>query len=279
MAHMVNPKWGGAQQIEMGSGAIWHDMPNNINEPGKGWMLFDNFSHLPKHASTSGGAVTAALGDYHCYLDQGGYIRSPTVAVADPGIECGADGDNEIVTLIHGGSAKALLSSSAPAMWFEGEFSTSLITSASQGIFFGLVERTLAATDVLLSDSDAVADLNLIGFKKTEAAATLTFTYKADGQTAQVPIASAATLAAATPVRVGFKLLPASRTSSSKRIYVYVNGADVGTYITKTNMDAATFPSDINLGFGCSANNCTATNPGVATFKWWRLAQAAFVSN
>ncbi len=271
MAHSINPRYGGTQQTEMGSGAIWHDMPGNINEPGKGWMLYDNFSNL----SIIGAGSALGYGGYSVYVDTGGYIRSPTVAVADPGCEFGSDGDNEIATALYSGGAKMLLAGTAPQAWFECEVSTSLITSAAQGIMAGVVERTAAATNVLLDDSDALADLNMLMFHKLEGTGVWGIGYKADGQTAQVLAAGIKTPVAATRTRFGFKLMP--HNPVSKRVVFFVDGTPLTTYLTTTQMAAATFPSDINLGPGFSANNATGSTPGVTTFYWWRAAQSAYL--
>lgn len=259
----------------IGSGAIWHDIPHDLGEnPNSGFIIGDFGITIPKHASTSGGAVTAALGAYHCYLDQGGFIRRPTTGLMMAGVELGSDGDNELVTMRHG-YTRAFLSSatSTGKAWWEGCFKVSAISTTSPGVFIGLADDNLSATNILLDDSDALADNNLIGFKKTEAAATLTFVYKADGQTAQVPISNAGSMVADTYKRVGFKL--DNTNPAAKRITVYVDGVELTTYVTKTNMDAVTFPRDVNLGFAMSSNNATGATPGFSTLQWWALAQSA----
>ncbi len=271
MSHMINPRYAGQAQTEMGSGSIWHDLPGNINEPGKGWMLYDNFSNL----SIIGTGSALGYGGYSVYADTGGFIRSPSTAVADPGVEFGSDGDNEIATALYSGGAKMLLAATAPAAWFECEVSTSIITSAAQGIMAGVVERTAAATNVLLDDSDALADLNMVMFHKLEGTGVWGIGYKADGQTAQVLVAGVKTPVAATRTRLGFKLRP--KAPISKRVAFYVDGVELSTYLTTTQMAAATFPSDINLGPGFSANNATGSSPGVTTFYWWRAAQCAYL--
>lgn len=268
----LNPRYTGSTLTGLGSGSIWNDLPANISEPGKGFHVFLDNTDIPKHAST-GSAVTANLGPVNAYLDAGGFIRTPTTAVVDPGVEVGSDGDNELVTIIHGG-AKGIMAGSSPTLWFEAEIKSSTIAATKHGWFVGLVEHAaLAATNVLLDDSDALADKNLIGFNKLVTGGTVDIVYKADGQTAQTLLATATTLVADTYVRLGFKLIP--KNPITKRVVFYVNGVAVSTYLTTTNMAAATFPSDVNLGVALTVNNATGSTPGYATFKWARLAQVA----
>lgn len=265
----LNPRYAGPARNDLGSGAIWHDLPGDIDSPANGYHDFTDFSELPKHASTGSGAVTAQQDRWHAFLAQGGFYRNPATGVANAALELGSDGDNENVTLISRG--KALIASAAPAAWFEAEIAASLVTSAKPGIVVGLTGFDVAAAAVLLTTSDALADRDFVGFHWLEATGALQFTWKAAGQTAQVGIASLPAPGANEFVRLGFKLQPKAK--AAERLAVFVNGVKQGTHITAAQLDAATFPKAVNLGFGVTVNNCTGTNPGTGFIKWMRAAQ------
>ncbi len=270
MLNLLNPSYRGAARGPLGSGSIWGDLPRDTGASGKGWHDFTDFKELPAHTSTSGGSFTGMLGRWHAYLDQGATITNPTGGAVDAGIVVGSDGDNECATLITRG--KAMMAHTSPKLYFEGELETSTIADTKHGFFFGLTQWGLAATDVLLADDGTLADRNLFGFHRLEGDGDkLDLVCKADGQTAQTLIADAITLVAATSIRVGFKLIPIN--PIAKRIVVYADGVPLTSFVTTTVMAAATFPSDINMGFGLCVNNATGSTPGTTTFKWIRAAQ------
>jgi hypothetical protein len=269
---MLNPRYRGATAGDLGSGSIWGDLPANIDDPRVGWHDFTDFNEIPPHSSSSGGSVTANEGRWSVYLDQGGFIRNPVTADENVGLEIGSDGDNEIANMITRG--KMFVASAARPAWFEAELAVSTIADTTFGVFCGITEWAVSATDVLLNDSGALADRNLLGFHRLEADGDkLDIVYKADGQTAQTLLADAATLVAATNIRIGFKLIPTNPTT--KRVVFYVNGAPLTTYLTTTLMDAATFPDDVNMGFGLCVANAAGSSPGSAAFRWMRAAQLA----
>jgi hypothetical protein len=86
----------------------------------------------------------------------------------------------------------------------------------------------------------------MIGFNLAEAAsATMTFAYRKAGQALTVNIAALKTIVAATWYKFGFLYDGAAPTN--KRIRVFVDGEEQSTYVTATNIAAATFPSGEEL--------------------------------
>jgi hypothetical protein len=66
--------------------------------------------------------------------------------------------------------------------------------------------------------------------------------YQAASQTLQQVEANALTLVANTWYKVGFVYDPTA--DDAKKITFYINAADAGSYVTTTNLDAATFPEN-----------------------------------
>lgn len=119
---------------------------------------------------------------------------------------------------------------------------------AEHGAFIGLTEEGLNANDTLVDDTGALPSKDLIGFHVDTAGPTaLDFVYRKAGQTAQVVIAGVQTIAADTWYKLGFVYDPSA--PDSKKIAVYVDNVEQSTYVTATDIAAATFPDGEELGF------------------------------
>jgi hypothetical protein len=264
--------WKGGNNDQRGpSPRIWQNC-NVIalrEDPNLGIVDGDDFLKFPPHGSTSGGAVSGALGNYSHYIYQGG-------GIADANVQGGAlafssDGDNEGAAL-HTYAAPFKLTSTLKRFWFEARFKTSTIADTKHGIFVGLCESLGLSTAQPLDTAGAVMDKNLIGFHRLEGDGDkLDIVWKADGQTAVTLLADAVTLVADTFVKVGFTFDPDRETG--KRLIFYYDGTEITTYGTGTQMAAVTFPSDICLGFIFGVMNATASTPGNSTLDWWQAAQ------
>ena len=139
--------------------------------------------------------------------------------------------------------------------------------------FWGLTEEGLAAADTLVDDTGALASKDMIGFHVPAHAsvAKVDFVYRKAGQTAQVIIDDLSTLVADTYVKFGFLYDPLAPTS--KRIAVFLDGEEQSTYVTGTNIAAATFPDGEELQplFGQKVGAAAAKT---STLDWWYFYQA-----
>lgn len=110
--------------------------------------------------------------------------------------------------------------------------------------FIGLAEEASAAGD-FISDSGAMADKDWIGFFALEDAPTsLKFGYKKNGQTAQT-VATVGTIAASTWYKAGFVYDP--QAPANKRIKYFLDNVEGSSYVSATNIAAATFPDGEEL--------------------------------
>ena len=129
----------------------------------------------------------------------------------------------------------------------------------------------LSAAEAVVDNTGALGACSYIGFHVDAADGdALNFVYKAEGQAQTDAIAGVQALAADTIYNEGLAFDPKAETA--KRIKVYVDGTEQPTYVTGTNIAAATFPDAEPLGL------CLATKVGSAaevkvTMDWWRVAQ------
>jgi hypothetical protein len=129
---------------------------------------------------------------------------------------------------------------------FEIRLKKSLVSNNSLAFVAGLGKKGLVADALLADSTGALADVDFIGFQVLNAAGgTVNFVYRKTGQALQTAIAGVATMTADTFVKLGFVYEP--RAESSKRIRVLVNGVESTTYVTGTNIAAATFPLAVAL--------------------------------
>ena len=175
-------------------------------------------------------------------------------------------------------SAPFLLASNNLA--FEACISMSAITAAKFNIAVGLGQADMITTDLLFTDGDILADKNFCGFVHLVAeAGVFDGAYKADGQTYQdgatkTKLNALATFTASstTYIKLGMRYQ-----AHPKMLEWYVNGAALGNIsparLTATELDAATFPDDVQLapiiGIKDGAGD-TALN---LQMDWWACAQ------
>ena len=113
--------------------------------------------------------------------------------------------------------------------------------------FWGLSEEGLAAADTLVDDTGALASKDFIGFHVAAHATApeIDFVYRKAGQTAQVLIDALKVVVADTYYNLGFIYDP--KADTTKRITIYLDNAEQTTYVTGTQIAAATFPDGEEL--------------------------------
>ncbi len=162
-------------------------------------------------------------------------------------------------------------------LWFEARLKKSSVTDNQCAFAIGLVSgihSAVAADNGLLDDNagDIVDSISFIGFRaKHDNGEELDFVYQDGAQTAPTEvIANIASLTADTYFKVGFYFDP--QADSSQRITIYYNGMPQSTYVTATQIDAATFPEHDMLDFVVGSKNGEATATTL-TLDWWQCVQ------
>lgn len=257
------------------SPALWGRIPlSKMVDPNSGKFVFDDFLTFGGTVATNVGTYASGGGAYLSYEDTGGSIAQLATSVLGEVKLTTDTTDNDEVWMQPGGAASVLGAISNTAgndclLIFEARVKLSQITSGNA--FVGLSEEALAAADTI-TDADALADKDLIGFAQLAADLdAFAFVYRKAGQTAQTKIAVAHTIVADTYVKLGFVYDPLA--PAAKRITIYVNGTDIGVYVTATNIAAATFPNaeELNALFGVK-NGAAAAK--ALTVDWWAFYQA-----
>lgn len=257
------------------SGSIWQDCPVELLRDSQttgplGWLWEKRFDTIPITPPTTEGN----WGDMAAFTDTGGTITGSTLEVGG-GAVFASDGDNE------GASTRTVVTPAKLALtngdfWFETRVATSTITDTKHNFLLGLIENTAFTATVPITAAGAIADKNMVGFFRGEAAsggAVLYASYKADGQTAVST--AAATLAVDTYVNLGMKFVPKRNIGAGPGyFYWYVNGVVVHSYLV-TSTAGNPFPNDTNMGFFFAVLNATGTTPGNSTCKYVRMAQLA----
>lgn len=233
----------------------------------------DFLSFGPSRAvDTNVGFYAGAGGLYKSYEDTGATIAQ--IATASGGVvNIAVDADDNQEAWLQSGAGAGVLGAisdtagSDKMMLFECRFRPSQVTAGN--FFLGLSEEGLAAADTK-DDSGDLASKDFIGFDVNEDAPTsLSFVYRKAGQSLVTPIANCQTLVAATWYKAGFVYDPFAPTS--KRISIYIDNVEEGTYVTGTNIAAATFPDGEELAFLAGVKNVTDTMS--LDLDWWFFAQ------
>jgi hypothetical protein len=259
---------------------IWDRMKGSALAPDgfrQGKSFADDFLCFPKISPGTGGTTTGNA------LGYGYYVDSATAAGTIQQLATNNDGvvaistaaqDNHENWLTSGGNTGTLAmvsdtSGSDKTLLFEARFSVGQIVT--HNLFIGMSEEGLAAADTV-TDAGALASKDLLGFWILEGAATtLVFGYRKAGQSAVSVIASLATVAADTFYKVGFAYEPMA--PAAKRISVYLNNVEQSTYVTATNIAAATFPDGEELALLAGIKNGAAAVSAL-NLDWWAFWQA-----
>ena len=175
------------------------------------------------------------------------------------------------------GALPFLIGNTAGAAWklfFEARIRKSSITDNQCAFFCGLAQAGVAANDGLLDDNagDVVDSISCIGFRaKHDNGEELDFVYQDSAQTAPTEvIANIAAMVASTWVKVGFVYDP--NAPAAEKISIFLNGVKQSTFVTTTNIDAATFPENDVMSpvVGAKAGEATAVSLDI---DWWQTVQ------
>ena len=251
---------------------IWSDLPRDIQDPNVGFELFDDFTNFSKHISDQD------TQQYASYIDTGVTLTQLAGVVGGQVQVAGNDADNdEGILCTHGPLAQVSdTAGDDRKLWFEARIKKASVANNGVSFFVGLAfdhgsSAPLSAVEALVDNTGALGAFSYLGFHVDAADGdALNFVYKAEGQAQTDAIAGVQALAADTFYKVGFAFDPKAETA--KRIMVYVDGTEQTTYVTGTNIAAATFPDAEPLGL-CLATKVGAAAEVLVTMDWWRVAQ------
>lgn len=256
------------------SGSIWDDCPMELLRDGRGGVFFrDDFMTLP------GGAIPTtegALGQYAAFSSTGGTITNDVTELGGAW-KFLSDDDNEGAS-IRSGVTPFKLIRTGKGFWFEARIKSSTIADTTTNIFLGLMEDTALTAIVPITALGAMADKNMVIFRRTEVAAhgaKMDTAYKVDGVAAVTVQADAVTLVANTYTKLGMKYIPDRDFGPGGRgtLYFYQDGTRLSSYKLIPTAAGTDFPNDINLGLVFAILNAAGTSPGNASIDWWQAAQ------
>ena len=144
---------------------------------------------------------------------------------------------------------------------FEARVRFTQVADNANAVFVGLAEEGLNAADTKADNTGVMASKDFIGFNTVQADGdSLLFSYRKAGQTQQDVLTYGTALSAATWYKFGFVYNP--KAPESKRISVFVDNEEQSTYVTATNIAAATFPDGEELGLltGMKTGGATAAS-------------------
>jgi hypothetical protein len=272
---------------------LWSKIATKGNgaDGSSGFFIADDFLLFGQSVAVSGteACYVSQAGQYKTWEDTGAAVAQ-LATVAGGVVALTTDTtDNDQVSITQGGAGTGASTSVLGALSydtaadrkrtvFEARWKVGSVTDDVSSVFIGLMDDDIATADnALVDDTGALVDDDFIGFHTlhenggaTNANSILRFTYKKGGQTVQVPITSLATLTADTYIKTGFIYDPTE--PASRQIAVYVDNEVNSTYVTATNMDAATFPDGVPLAFAAIMKNGTTT-AGTLSLDWWAFYQ------
>lgn len=230
---------------------VWEDFTSQDNEDGNdnAWERYIDTSDTIRNLVVDTTALATG--------SRGGVLRLLTAAT-----------DNNAPVIQYqtaNGTAPFLIGNTSGAdwkLWFEARIRKSTIADDGLAFAIGLAQVNRAADDGLLADNtgDIVDSISFIGFRNLhDNGEELDFVYQDAAQTAPTEVIAAisdGTLVASTWVKVGFLYDP--KGPSSKKIKIFVNNKEQSTYVTTTNIDAATFPENDALSPVFGVKNGTA---------------------
>lgn len=250
------------------SAAIWGDLPvDNWSRGLGGVFLHDDFINSPTVATG------AATGQYLTFLDTG-CTWGQGVGQFGNAVHTHDGTAADAVGIQWGGTAGAgfQIAASAPlTLAFECRIKKSEVATNGIGLFVGLAYETAAVDNFLVDTTGALISDDTIGFHVPmgTSGATCNWVYRAAGQTMQTAKAAAHTFVADTFVKLGFKVNGRGYTPG-QRVTCYVNGVALTSFITDTNIAAATFPSAVQLSPICYSKNGSGSVAGTVQMDWWR---------
>jgi len=275
-------RYGSAAAVtaRMPSPKIWNDCPvlSFLEDPSKGRHLFEDF-----HAGVIAGStiVKGQREGWTCYAESNDVADCATQADDTGVLFIQSDGTDADVTALTGGEnlcgawKTPAAGSASSQLWFEARIKVVTITDSDQGCFIGLSQPGEAkdAGGGMSAGGAGMSDIDHVGFAQLSGDCDdLIITYnEATSGTAQSST-GLITLAAATWVRVGFKVVTKSQ---GTYVQFYSDGAYLGSAydVNLTNANA-NWPgaTDMDILISTVTESGGADGDGIYV-DWVRVAQ------
>jgi len=228
-------------------------------------LTYDTFLGWDGSVALNVGTYRSASGGWRSFEDTGGSIAA--MAGEPTGVlqfDTSATDNDQVVaqygsiTSVQSRISRGVTTSGTDKIVImEGRFRFPAVANGHR-FFFGLAEENVAADSFFTDAAGAIADKDHIGFYVAEGDGdAMTVVYKKEGQTAVSLATFSTALVAATWVKLGFIYRPGA--ADANKISFFMDGADLGTYVTLTNMAAATFPDEEEMGIVMGAGASAAT--------------------
>jgi len=228
----------------------------HLHDPTSVLFYFDDFRGY--NALTSSGAF--GRGPYYGFIENSATIGNLTTEVNGVvQIVTGATADNSAgFGLAHqagqmkiGVGSPGSVTAVGGRVAFEARVRFPDVTDGDGSVFIGLTEEARQVDDGVFSDAHAVAGIDLLGFWVVDSDNDeINFGYNVASGTAQ-SVGTTAIADATTWYKLGF--IYDFSDATSQRIQWFKDGAKQGTYVTKANIEASTFPGGEEMGFTADA--------------------------
>jgi hypothetical protein len=251
------------------------------------FAFYDNFMNFyPVTLTTAAGQLQPG-GGYFAYIEADATVGSIQPVPTETGgviklltSTDSGDGDNHDTVLTTQGNVgtQVVISDTAGSdklLIFEARIKPASVTDGDGSIFVGLTEEGLGAADTpLLDDSGhTLSSDDMIGFAIFEDDNdALKFVYRKAGQAVQTLLTYDTALTAGSYIKVGFVYDP--KAAPANRISVYVDNVEQSTYVTATNIAAATFPDGEELTLTAAIKGSANAAAQSFNMDWWALYQA-----
>tara|TARA_R110000851_G_scaffold226741_1_gene379606 strand:+ start:188 stop:1009 length:822 start_codon:yes stop_codon:yes gene_type:complete len=258
----VGPGEGTADTQAGPSAAIWHNCPilQILEDPGKGIIFWDDFLTPPvtptetaeNPAGVSGSYITITSDGAADIQNGGGLGGEVKLNPAASDKHCA----------MRAGGAIFDLSTGHKPLWFEARVKVGQIANAKGGFFVGLFEGIASTATSPITANGTMANENNVGFQVLEGDGdALVVSHGKAGASGNDVATAAATVAAGTYVKVGFKM-------ANNACEFFANGVLVKTVLAS----AAKFPEDLPLSPTFAAMGAAANTTGYF-MDWWRVVQ------
>lgn len=269
---------------------MWQQLAGQALSPdgvARGNLLYDDFqTFYPVTVTTAAGQLQPGNG-YFAYIEADNTVGSiKPVADKMGGViklltsTDSADGDNHDTVLGTNGNVGVLgkisdTAGSDKALVADFRFQLASVTDGDGSVFLGLGEKGLCAANTPIQDDSGhtLSDDDVIGFFIGEDDNdALKFVYRKNGGALQTVLTYGTALAKDTWYQAGFIYNPAA--PPAKRIKIFVDNVEQSTYVTATNIAAATFPDGDGLAMYAAIKGSDDNDAQSFLLDSWAFFQA-----
>lgn len=269
---------------------MWQQLAGQALSPdgvARGNLLYDDFqTFYPVTVTTAAGQLQPGNG-YFAYIEADATVGSiKPVADKMGGViklltsTDSADGDNHDTVLGTNGNVGVLgkisdTAGSDKALVADFRFQLASVTDGDGSVFLGLGEKGLCAANTPIQDDSGhtLSDDDVIGFFIGEDDNdALKFVYRKNGGALQTVLTYGTALAKDTWYQAGFIYNPSA--PPAKRIKIFIDNVEQSTYVTATNIAAATFPDGEDLAMYAAIKGSDDNDAQSFLLDSWAFFQA-----